>query len=157
MINYQKHILQIQPDTVTSLTNKIINIASVESAPADSNPSTVSIGTKIIAVFIELWLLSNSTTVSSGQAVLIKGAGGDEIEYLEQLDLHNYQQKKNVLHITQGLVGEFNSNPTPFFRGWYKIPKGKQRFGQGDKLYLAIADFGTDVQFCGVVVYKAMN
>jgi len=40
-------------------------------------------------------------------------------------------------------------------RGWYKIPKTKQRFGLGDRLVLQIASQGTDaLDFCGFATYK---
>ncbi len=72
--------------------------------------------------------------------------------------LDSYANKKNVLFTTQGILGENSANPTPVFRGWIKIPRGKQRFGLDDRLRLNIAAIGAaDIIGCGLTVYKSYN
>ena len=69
--------------------------------------------------------------------------------------MNSYANKKNILYTTQGVLGDTNSNPIPAMRGWFKIPKGKQRFGLGDKLNLNITSLTADgMENCGIFIYK---
>lgn len=68
--------------------------------------------------------------------------------------LDSYSNKKNVLYTTQGLTPDANGNPIPFVRQWFKIPKGKQRFGLTDSLVLNISANVEDVTHCGLMIYK---
>ncbi len=71
--------------------------------------------------------------------------------------LHDYANKKNILFTAQGLVTPTDGGQVPVLRGWYKIPKGKQRFGLGDRLFLTIRNNNAaaiDINFCGLAIYK---
>ncbi len=71
--------------------------------------------------------------------------------------LHDYDNKKNILFTSQALSPIDESMMIPVMRGWYKIPKGKQRMGLGDQLKISIRNNNAtaiDVNFCGLVIYK---
>ena len=76
--------------------------------------------------------------------------------FTEMTNLTTWDGKKNILYTTQGLASNDGvGNPIAVMRGWFKIPKSKQRFGLGDSLQLQIASRGTDdIKFCGVAIYK---
>ncbi len=113
-------------------------------------------GASIRAVYVELWLL-NSANDGSEIVTLGKnteGAGGPT--FVEMAALGIYNGKKGILFVHQGLSSNDGvGNPMVVMRGWYKIPKSKQRFGLGDVLNLAIANPGANVlTFCGFATYK---
>ncbi len=68
--------------------------------------------------------------------------------------LHAYDNKKNVLYHTQGLTNDADADAIPFIRQWFKIPKGKQRFGLDDTLLLAVHSQALDHVICGFMTYK---
>ncbi len=152
----RKHIVQ---HTVTQVgTGTVTTVSEINAvAMQDVNiAQEVVEGSVVKAIFIELWLIG---TFNEGSFVLCveKAVGAIAVpSFTNMTTLDAYPNKKNVLFISQGLIGEDNTNPTPVLRQWIKIPKGKQRFGLNDKLRINIAAIGSeDVQFCGVSIYKS--
>jgi len=72
----------------------------------------------------------------------------------ESTALGLYSNKRNCLAIQMGLTSPSDGTPIPLMRGWFKIPKGKQRMALADKLFLNISSPITGGSICGVVVYK---
>ncbi len=117
----------------------------------------VNEGSVIKAVFIEVWLQSQATAGNTCQFafVIVKTpAGAANISASEMLNLGAYDNKKNILFVSQGVLGDLNTQAVPIHRGWVKIPKGKQRFGLGDRLVWMLAPIGFGIQSCGISTYK---
>ncbi len=156
-IKSTKHVVQHTQTTVA--TAAVVSFVDVNARVLLSVNSADDVieGSVVKAVYVELWLLSS--TLNNGSLVIIfeKAAGGQpSITFTQMTTLNNYPNKKNVLYTTQGLVGENTSNPVPFFRGWIKIPKGKQRFGLNDQFRISIANIGADsILACGLTIYKS--
>ncbi len=68
----------------------------------------------------------------------------------------DYDNKKNILYVTQGLAPANSTFQLNLVKGWFKIPKSKQRFGLGDKLQFFIRNNNAtdDQNFCGFATYK---
>ncbi len=141
------------------------SVTSLADAKGRAFPSSVNSADDIVqgvvikAIWIELWLLANTTAASSFVVTFEKSPGGQaDPTFTEMSTLDSYTNKKNVLYTTQGLIGGNTSNPVPVFRDWLKIPKGKQRFGLNDDFKINIAALGaTAIDFCGVTIYKAYS
>ncbi len=128
-------------------------IAQALAAPATA--TQVREGAIIKAVYVEMWIRSTELSPGTVLVSLIKTGDNQVPVFADIVALHNYQNKKNVFYHTQGLTNENSADAIPFIRGWYKIPKGKQRFGKGDLLQLAIASQAAiDNVICGFMVYK---
>ena len=155
-INSEKHINQRSLVTIDSGTIANINIAAATESP--SAPSEVRIGASIKACYVEMWYVgSSSQPVIQTSTLEKKVAGVDSMTQVQSQLLDDYPNKKNILFSSQGIVGDANTNPVPLLRGWYKIPKGKQRFGQGDSLVLNISAIGeaqNDLEICGLFIFK---
>ncbi len=148
-----KHIVQFTAQTVASGAVSSQGIANAESAPAVSNTFDVNIGCNIKAVYAEIWLDGDSSEFNY-TAVIVKRPAGIAAPTLSQMaTLMAYNNKNNILEMHQALPPD-NGNIIPLFRGWIKIPKGKQRFAQGDKLTFTIAAVGTEIHYCGFFIYK---
>ncbi len=153
-INSVKHIVQ------TTLTNVSMgSVQGVTYARVVANGTLaqdIDEGTIIKAVYVEIWALANGQQPGTLTMCVMKlPLDTADPSFSDMQDLYTYANKKNIFHMTQGLYGDANSNPIPFYRGWVKIPKGKQRFGAGDKLKLIISNITDEVQVCGVGIYKA--
>ncbi len=158
IINSEKRIVQISVGSATVGTVATIPLVRVESNPVSASASTVAIGTVIKAIYVEIWLMSVGTTVATTTTIIAKYSGeSDNPNSTDMGDLNAWTNKKNILETHQGLLAEDDSNPTPFYRGWIKIPKGKQRFGQGDLLQYSVKAITGEVQWCGVAIFKAYN
>ncbi len=154
MVHSIKHYVQVSLSQVTTgSTNQETVVDAVESP---SVPKEVQEGSTIKAVYFEFWMIG-TTSQQFFTAVIYKRPGGvNAITNAEMALLQDYQNKKNILYTTQGLASNDGiAGPYPLYKGWIKVPKGKQRFGLGDKLTLAIASRGdATLDYCGFVTFK---
>ncbi len=112
-------------------------------------------GSSIKACYVELWIRAGEVTAGSGQFVLVKiPAGAVDPTTTEMAALNNYVNKKNILVTGMGLFNDQDADAIAVLKGWYKIPKGKQRFGLGDALIVRIFSPTIDLHICGVAIYK---
>ncbi len=158
VINSEKRIVQHTLGNVLTGTVGNIPIVICLQDPASSSATNVGPGTVVKAVYVELWILGAGAQIATFTAILHKlTSGADNPNSTDMGNLTGWANKKNILETHQGIAGDNNSNPIPHFRGWIKIPKGKQRFGLGDSLNISIKAISDEVEFCGVSIYKAYN
>ncbi len=153
-INTDKHIKQDSLFTIASggISNR--NIAEAVAVP-DGTPTKIRVGAIISAVYIEMWLTSDDATQGSVIVTLEKLPGGNpDMSVGNAAALHSYPNKKNILHTQMGLLPPNTQYPMPVIKNWFKIPKGKQRFGLGDQLHLNIFGQSNGVNGCGVIIFK---
>ncbi len=161
VISSRKHIVQHTQFTVASaaVVSHII-VSAIETSAVNASHEVIE-GTVIKAVYIERWLFtSEDTGVGASFVFIIEKAPADSVDpsFTNMGLLDSYPNKKNILFTSQGLLGLASTNPTPVIRQWIKIPKGKQRFGLGDKLKIHIAAIGAnDVVGCGLGIYKGYS
>ncbi len=157
-IHSRKHYVQMSQGTVAQAailnTNLVVAIEG-----AATQPTQVSEGAIVKAVWVELWLNNASTSVmGSFTMCVVKLPGGvNALTTTDMAALHDYNNKKNIYYTTQGLVAPTDAAMFMAFKGWIRIPKGKQRFGLGDALQLSIFNSNltaVDVNFCGIIIYK---
>ncbi len=152
-INTEKHYVQQSLATVALGAITPISIAFAVAAPSAVNE--VREGAKISAVYIEMWISSDDATQSTGIITLEKRSGTMVAMTAGQSSgLGSYVNKKNVLHTQQGLFPSKSQYPTASVKGWFRIPKGKQRFGLQDLLVLNIHGVSDGLNFCGFFTYK---
>ncbi len=137
-IHSEKHYFQISLSTATTgATNEEILI---QSAAVPTGVNQVTEGAIVKAVFLEIWAIG-TTADQFFTAIVVKLEGGALAPATANMAaLGTYTNKKNILYTTQGLASNDGiAMPLPLFKGWIKIPKGKQRFGLGDELGFFIA------------------
>ncbi len=155
-INSRKHIVQLPFDQIATGTAQVNNlITAVDRTIADS-ATEVQEGAIVKAVFIEMWLQNSA---ADGHAVLTvsKNPAGDTGPAFGGLaDLDSYDNKKNILFTHEGLTSNDGvGNPVRILYHWIKIPKGKQRFGLGDRLDLNLSNpSSNNLNRCGLAIYK---
>ncbi len=137
-------------------------VADAVVAPATANAFSVHEGAIIKAVFIEFWVVNTGSTGNDTQFIMIieKSPGGNAVmTAAEATNLGAYDNKKNILYVTQGnLTAEVDGGiAVPLFRNWIMIPKGKQRFGLGDRLFVHFEPVGQTCNVCGIFTYKEYN
>ncbi len=157
-IKSKKHVFQISLANVSqsaAVSTTLINAKEGTS----TTPFDVEEGAIVKACFVEFWVSNESNTViGSYTVILCKLPGGNTTATAADLSaLHDYDNKKNILFTSQALVPLEDAGVIPVMRGWYKIPKGKQRFGLGDRLTIVIRNnngTAVDLRFCGLAIYK---
>ncbi len=156
IITSNKHYVQTSLSTVLAGATLAIVYANAVDAPAAGNAIQVATGSVIKAVFVEMWVRTGDTAPGTSLLTLQKlpGAATGDMTFAEAIDLHSYDNKKNILYHTQGLINDQDADATPFIRQWFKIPKSKQRFGLGDKLTLNVSAQALDNIICGFATYK---
>ncbi len=155
-INSVKHIVQFTGLNIASLGVSNLALADAVDAPTGSSSTQVRIGSTIKAIYIEMWYLGDGQANTIQTTILEKQPiKTNNPSFAQMGDLHNYNNKNNILYTTEGLVGETDTNPIPALRGWFKIPKGKQRMSQESAIKLSIAAQGVDgLDICGQAQYK---
>ncbi len=159
IIHSQKHYVQQSRSTVVTVSKLTIDLVlAVKTADVDL-VDEVEEGALVKAVFVELWLLDSANDGSFIVCLEKKVGGIANMSFGQQNALGTYKNKKNILYTTQGLTPNNGvGNPVPIIRQWFKIPKGKQRFGLGDELVLNICNNGgNDMFFCGFSTYKELD
>ncbi len=157
-INSIKHYVQQTNLVVASgaISNRFIVVGVV--APATASPGEVIQGAIVKAVYVELWLIGNDSTgvLTSFTLTVEKLSGGQPNQtFTNSQNLSAYPNKKNILYTTQGITSTVvdGANAVPVIRAWIKIPKGKQRIGLGDAIFINVAAVGV-LRICGVYIYK---
>ncbi len=157
VIHAVKHY--VQTSLVSVLASAILNtnlIVAVE-GPSANTPAEVVEGAIVKAIYIELWARGSELTPGSFVFVIEKrpGISSSVMNTTDMAALQDYENKKNVLFVSQGLSNDTDSIATPLIRGWVKIPKSKQRFGLNDILaWSFFAQGAIDQVLCGFATYK---
>ncbi len=158
VIKSKKHYVQISQTTINQAAILVTDLVRAEEATS-TLPQVVEEGAIVKAVFVELWLGNASATiVGSYQCILVKNPGGSSTPTATNMAaLHDFVNKKNILLYSQAILPPTDGGQIAVIRGWIKIPKGKQRFGLGDTLELAVRNSNLtaiDVNICGGATYK---
>ncbi len=158
IIKSKKHIVQISQATVGQAA--VVDTTLVQAQEATSTtPSACEEGAIVKNCYVEFWVSQDSASVvGSYTIVLYKNPGANAfVTAANMAALHDYDNKKNILFTAQGLLTPNDGGQVPVLRSWYKIPRGKQRFGLGDRLGLAIRNNNAtaiDINLCGLAIYK---
>lgn len=156
-IHSRKHYVQTTFSTVTGASRANVTIVNAVAVADKNSPSEVVEGAVVKAVYIEYWTISSAGDGSQVFIVSKNGQGQAGPLYAECIALDTWDNKKNILHVMQGLASNDGiSTPMCVFKGWIKIPKSKQRFGLGDQLVVTIANphATNDLDYCGFATYK---
>ncbi len=154
LIHSVKHYVQATLTTVTAAAEVSFDIITVSEAPTANDQ--VEEGANVKACYVELWIEGTVTNQFFTVCLWKAPTGQADMSITNMANLGNFSGKKNILFTSQGLAGNDGvGGPLPIMRGWYKIPKGKSRFGAGDRLVLQVASRGDNsLNFCGFATYK---
>ncbi len=155
-INSVKHYVNVENTDITAGTRSSILIVDATAATSDG-VSLVKEGSLVKAIFLEFWVKSNASAGNDAkfQFCLEKAPNGvDTVSFTEMNTMGVYNNKKNVLFYSQGVLGDLTTQAIPVVRQWFKIPKGKQRFGLGDRLLVAISATTSVIARCGFATFK---
>ncbi len=153
VVNTEKHFDQFSLFAIASgaINNHVI--ATAVAVPASA--SQIREGAKISAVYVEMWITGDDAVTGSGVITLEKLDGGKTLMSAGNSGaLNDYVNKKNIFHTQMGLFPSNTQNPIAVIKGWFKIPKSKQRFGLGDRLLLNLFAQSDGITGCGFFLYK---
>ncbi len=155
MVHSTKHYVQFSIFTQTGGTTTGKIIIETRARDAVTDVDQVLEGSSVKAVYVELWARAGSTTPASGQLIIYKRTGDTlAASTTDMAALGDWDNKKNIFYTTMGLFNDQDADAIALYKGWLKIPKGKQRFGLGDELVFQMFTPTIDVQICGFATYK---
>jgi len=152
-----KHYVNMENSPITGGTAQPRQIIQGVAQTGVVNFGDVVEGSVVKAVFIEIWYHSAATAGNDSKFQLVVEkvpAGVDSITFTQMNNLMTYPNKKNVLFVSQGVTGDLTTQSIPIVRQWFKIPKGKQRFGLDDELFVTISATSANADVCGIAVFK---
>ncbi len=155
MVHSTKHYVQHSIGTVVVGTNEDATIALSVPVSDKNTVAEVEEGSTIKAVYCELWIRSAATAAASFTFILCKRPSNVAVPSdADMAALGDWDNKKNILFTAQGLINDVDSTALNLYRGWIKIPKGKQRMGLGDRISWHLRTVGQSLNFCGFETYK---
>ncbi len=155
MVHSHKHYVQFSISTVTGGAADTLNIAKSVAVQSKDAVDEVEEGSSIKAVYVELWARAGSTTGASGQMIIYKlQADSTAPATTDMAALGTWDNKRNIFYTTMGLFNDQDADAIALFKGWIKIPKGKQRMALGDELKITVFSPTIDLQICGFSTYK---
>ncbi len=155
VINTEKHYFQQSLAVVAAGAILNINLVKAVAVPATA-AEEVREGSKLSAIYIEMWIQTDDAALGSSIVTLEKRPGADTtfMSAAESGALNSYVNKKNVFFTQMGLTPNNVTYPMASIKGWFKIPKSKQRFGLSDKLSLNIHAQSNGLNVCGFAIFK---
>ncbi len=154
-VHVEKHITQHALFAVGSGNLTTLTIATALAVPDHAVANEVREGSSISAVYAEIWLSSDDAASGTAICTLERRPGGvNAMIAAESASLDSYDNKKNILYTFMGLLPSNVQYPMASIKGWIKIPKGKQRFGIGDKLVFNVHGQSNGIAGCGFFIYK---
>ncbi len=154
-VHTEKHLLQNSLFTVAASAIFNRTIAVAVSSPASASGIDVREGCTISAVYCEMWIHTDDAT--SGTAVITLEKVESQAPLMLAADsaaLNNYDNKKNIFYSQVGLTPNNITYPMAAIKGWFKIPKGKQRFSLNDRIVLNILAQSNGLNACGMFIFK---
>ncbi len=152
-----KHYVNVENAVIANGTTRPIELIQAVNVNAVVNSGDVFEGSLVKTVFIEHWLKSNADATADTKFQLVVEkvpAGATSISFTQMNNLMSYPNKKNVLFVSQGVIGDGTTQSIPVVRQWFMIPKGKQRFGLDDRFVLTISTTAFGVNSCGIAIFK---
>ncbi len=150
-----KHYVNLE-NVVTSdaaATNRQL----IQGVKTKVNSGDVDEGSVVKAIYIEMWFKGNAVAGTEDKfQLVIEKVIADQvpITFTQMNTLDSYPNKKNVFFYSQGVTGDLTTSSIPVVRGWFKIPKGKQRFGLDDELFVSTSTTGATANTCGFATFK---
>ena len=154
-VNTEKHYVQVSLATVAA--GAILNTKLVEGIAASAvDAVSVREGAIVSAVYVEMWIQTDDAALGSSIITLEKlsGASDTNMTTTESAALNSYDNKKHVFYTQMGLTPPATQFPMVTIRGWFKIPKGLQRFGLQDRIMLNVHAQSNGLSICGFATYK---
>ncbi len=154
-----KHYVQAGNSQINSGSGVVFPIANaVVNTALPVNTNDVKEGSILKAFFLEIWLKGEGASDADTQftfAIYKNPGGSNTMTFADTSALMAYDNKKNILFVSRGVIGGVGGGQSvPIVRQWIKVPKGKQRMGLLDRFEFIIASVGSNLQMCGVSVYK---
>ncbi len=156
-ITTDKHYI---PRTNTGVASGAIEVFKIAHAnprgTARTTVDDIEEGSVIRAVHLEFWLNGRgaANTTQFVLAIIKVPAGATAPTNSNLFNLQAYENKRNVLYTTQGVLSQTGAQSVPVLRQWLLIPKGKQRMALEDKLHVCLAVSGETINWCGIAIYK---
>ncbi len=152
-INSTKHYVHIPIQSIADGARGSIILSTSVILPATAAANEVREGSVIKAIFLELWLSNDTADFTANACMGILQQGAAVPTFAQMNNMGAFEGKNNILEFHQGLAAA-DGNVIPMFRGWIKIPKGKQRQALGNETFCAASFTGSAGQFCGFATYK---
>ncbi len=150
-INTEKHYQHTPVIGVASGSATTLELIDASASPTQANE--VREGAVVKAIYVEYWVTGDVSDSTISGAVVKEPSGAASPTIGNMTNMGAYINKKNVLEFHQGLAPSAG-NVIPMFRHWILIPKGKQRFGLGDKLTITFSSAVAALDVCGFATYK---
>ncbi len=156
VVNTEKHYIQVSLSSIASGALLATKLIEAEQTPAAAAPEEVREGAKISAVYIEMWIQTDDAALGSSIITIEKlsGAADSNMAAGDSAALNSYDNKKNIFYTQMGLTPNNVTYPTMVVKGWFKIPKSKQRFGLQDRLMLNVHAQSNGLTICGFATFK---
>ncbi len=157
-INTLKHIVDRQGGLVATTQVEEILVSAVDNPTFVTNPQEISNTSNVTHVFLNVQVAATGTAALANVYMFVAKNPAGDLVFPDANAVGKSDLRKHVLH-QEMIMTEKNTTAIPrtLFKGVIKIPRGKQRFGLGDKLIVALLAPGVNFDYCVQCIYKEIK
>lgn len=157
IVNSTKNIVS-NLDALTAGTDFTRPYVNATDTPTIGVVNSVRRGCVIKAIWLEFWvsgIVETAVGVSTAIEInLMKNPGSNFTPPTPGTE-GSSNEKKFIFKSWKGLIGTRTDGYLAYsWKGWVRIPKRYQRFGQDDLLQITLLSTGVDAIFCNKAIYK---
>ncbi len=135
-----------------------VTIAEAQDSATLAVSKDVERGCVIKAIWIEFWISATAVVapaVTNGIDCYLWKNPGSNLTSPTPGTEGTSNEKRFIFRVWKGLIGTRTEGFEPYtFKGWIKIPKGKQRMAANDLWQIVLLSSGVNAIFCHKFVYK---
>ncbi len=157
-INSSKKVIDALGSTVAS-TVSTIAIADATSGAAwiDAADTSVPIGSTISSIYLSLFIWLNESVGVNTPIIdwFFAKNPGTNLSFPEPGATGGNDNRRWIMHEEKGLAPDIGNGGAPMvFKGVLKVPKGRQRMGNDDRLFISLLTENHVAFFCLKSIYK---
>ncbi len=152
-INSVKNIVDLINITVAAGTTTTVALASTVNDYTGGS-TEVPIGAKITSMYLFVQAINDVLPLTNVDWYVWKGPGNLAATMPIPSGTGGDQNRRYILHEEKGIPGAADDGAAPLtFRGVIKIPRGRQRFGEGDVMQIKVRGVSAHT-WCAKIIYK---
>ncbi len=153
-----KKVIDAQGGLVAS-TVSTVGLLNVTTGAAwvDSANDSVPIGCTVSSMYISVFVFLDGAIGATTPVIdwFFAKSPGNSLTFPEPGATGGNENRRWIMHEEKGLAPSIDDGGTPMvFKGVLKIPKGRQRMGNDDSVFISLKSEGHPGFFCVKAIYK---
>ncbi len=153
-VNRIKHVVDLQQGLAAAVNVRNFLIRADDN-PVLANTADVETGSTVHGMYLKVEANATTSAALPNFYMIVYKSPGDNLTAIVPNTVGANDDKRYVIHQEMLMFQQQDgSNPRTIFNGVIKIPRGYQRFGPNDRLYVAYLAPGVTTNICHQAHFK---